>query len=127
MGPPIAGAVSRRPRPPPVSPSPATDPPLLAWPLDHFYSPVPDHRALDQEPARSRVWPATPKPTPGIDWHGEDQLALLLGGLAGQPAISFADGPTADPAEYHAANGMFSRLDAWVLQGDSAGTSSRAG
>ena len=98
-------------------PVPPSEPPLLAWPLDHFYSPVPDHRALGREPTRSRVWPATPNSTPGIEWRGDDQLALLREGLAGQEAIWFAAGPTGDPTEYHAANGMFSRLDAWMLQG----------
>ena len=90
--------------------------PLLCWPLDHSYSPVPNNRLLAQEPARSRVWPASPGPTPGIDWRGEEQVAFLSE-LGRQSEIVFADGPTGDPRDYHAACDMFSRTDAWVLQG----------
>lgn len=95
----------------------ASDPPLLCWPLDHFYSPVPNNRALAREPARSRVWPPTPRPTPGIDWRGDQQVALVREQLGSQSAIEFPDRPTGDPRDYHAANEMFSRLDAWMLQG----------
>lgn len=102
---------------PPTQPTPAPDSPLLCWPLDHFYSPIPDHRALDREPARSRVWPPAPNETPGIDWRASEQVALLCEELARQQEIAFAPQSSGDPHEYHVANGMFSRLDAWVLQG----------
>jgi hypothetical protein len=105
----------------PRSTSDATDgtdaePQLLRWPLDHYYSPVPDSRALAHEPARSRVWPAVPRETPGIDWREQEQVALLkrLGSLS---EMKFAAGPTGDPRDYYSANEMFSPLDAWLLQG----------
>jgi predicted O-methyltransferase YrrM len=91
-------------------------PQLLAWPLDHYYSPVPDSRALAREPARSRVWPATPRATPGIDWREPEQVALMQE-LASQSEMKFAADPTGDPRDYYASNAMFSPLDAWVLQG----------
>ena len=94
-----------------------SDPPLLCWPLDHFYSPVPDNRALAREPARSRVWPAVPRPTPGIDWRGDEQVAFLRDQLGTQEPIDLPSQPTGDPRDYHTANEMFSRLDAWLLQG----------
>jgi hypothetical protein len=53
---------------------------------------------------------------PGIDWHGPQQEDLVRQ-LAAQPRIDFADFPTAGPYDYHAGNAMFSRLDAWMLQG----------
>ncbi len=102
---------------PPVSEPASDEPPLLCWPLDHYYSPVPDNRALAREPARSRVWPPIPRATPGIDWREEGQVELLRDHMGRQPALEFADEPTGDPRDYHAANDMFSRLDAWVLQG----------
>ncbi|MEA2159344.1 MAG: hypothetical protein QOD66_1724 [Solirubrobacteraceae bacterium] len=101
---------------PPVSKSETTEPPLLCWPLDHYYSPVPDNRALAQEPARSRIWPPVPRATPGIDWRGEDQVALLRDHFAHQSEFTFPDESTGDSRDYHAANDMFSRLDAWMLQ-----------
>src|SRR5579863_4210247 len=90
-------------------------PPLLIWPLDHFYSPVANTRLLSHEPGRSRVWPPAPPATPGIDWRDDAQVALL-GQLAGHAPHEFPDGDTGDPTEYHAGNPQFSRLDAWVLQ-----------
>jgi predicted O-methyltransferase YrrM len=90
---------------------------LICWPLDHYYSPIPDNRALAREPARSRVWPPAPRSTHGIDWRGDEQVELLTGHLGRQPELEFAEGPTGDPRDYHAANDMFSRLDAWFLQG----------
>ena len=77
---------------------------------------MPNNRVLAREPARSRVWPATPSDTPGIDWRGADQVKLLQE-LGAQSPIVLPDGPTGDPREYHAANEMFARLDGWVLQG----------
>jgi hypothetical protein len=94
----------------------APEHPLLCWPLDHYYSPVPDNRVLGSEPERSRVWPATPPENPGIDWRGGQQIALLRDHFARQRPLVIPDGPTGDPRDYHAANEMFSRLDAWMLQ-----------
>jgi predicted O-methyltransferase YrrM len=93
----------------------AAKPPLLAWPLDHYYSPVPDSRALAREPARSRVWPAAPRETPGIDWREEEQAALLEQ-LSGLSEMTFPEDPTGDPRDYHSSNEMFAQLDAWALQ-----------
>lgn len=91
------------------------EPPLLCWPLDHFYSPVPDNRALMREPAHSRVFPPVPAPTPGIEWRDDDQVALLRDHLS-RHRLDFPDGTTDDARDYHIDNGMFSRLDAWMLQ-----------
>jgi hypothetical protein len=92
-----------------------TEPPLLCWPLDHYYSPVPDTRLLAQEPARSRVWPPVPRATPGIDWRGDAQAELLLQDFSTHSELRFPDESTGDPRDYHADNDMFSRLDAWLL------------
>ena len=89
---------------------------MLCWPLDHFYSPVANNRVLAREPARSRVWPSTIPATPGLDWHEPEQQALLRE-LGRQPELVFPDGPTGNPRDYHAGSEMFSRLDAWMLQG----------
>ena len=89
--------------------------PLICWPLDHYYSPIADNRALSREPTRSRVWPAEIPATPGIDWRADDQVALLRN-LGRQSGFPIPDRPTGDPHDYHAGNEMFSRLDAWMLQ-----------
>jgi hypothetical protein len=94
----------------------AAEPPLICWPLDHYYSPIADTRALSREPARSRVWPAKPPATPGIDWGPAHQVALVRDQLGRWSDFPIPDGPTGDPRDYHAANEMFSRLDAWILQ-----------
>jgi hypothetical protein len=94
----------------------AIEPQLICWPLDHYYSPVPDNRALAREPARSRIWPPAPRATPGIDWRADAQVALLRDVLGGQSELVFPAGPTGDARDYHAANVEFSSLDAWVLQ-----------
>jgi tRNA (mo5U34)-methyltransferase len=88
---------------------------LICWPLDHYYSPIPNTHTLSREPARSRVWPSEAPATPGIDWRAHEQIALMqeLGDLSEFP---IPDGPTGDPSDYHAASEMFSRLDAWILQ-----------
>jgi hypothetical protein len=102
-------------RPAPSADPDAAEPQLLAWPLDHYYSPVPDSRALAHEPAYSRVWPPVPRTTPGIDWRGEEQVALVKE-LAGLSEMDFAEEPTGDARDYYVSNGMFSPLDAWALQ-----------
>jgi hypothetical protein len=94
----------------------SAEPPLICWPLDHYYSPIADTRALSREPARSRVWPRTAPETPGIDWRADQQVAFVRDQLARQSGFSIPDGPTGDPRDYHAASEMFSRLDAWTLQ-----------
>jgi predicted O-methyltransferase YrrM len=93
----------------------STEPTLICWPLDHYYSPIANTRVLGQEPARSRVWPAEPPATPGIDWRPEEQVELVQA-LGDQADFPIPDGPTGDSRDYHAANDMYSRLDAWTLQ-----------
>lgn len=95
--------------------SPA-EPPLICWPLDHYYSPIADTRSLSRESARSRVWPDVPPDNPGLDWRADQQVTFLRDQLARQSDFSIPDGPTGDPRDYHAASEMFSRLDAWMLQ-----------
>jgi hypothetical protein len=92
------------------------EPTLICWPLDHFYSPIADTRALSREPARSRVWPHTTPASPGIDWRADQQATFVRDELARQSGFLIPDGPTDDRRDYHAANGKFSRLDAWMLQ-----------
>jgi hypothetical protein len=92
------------------------DQPLLCWPLDHYYSPVPDHRLLGVEPTRSRVWPAVAKATPGIDWRDEEQLLLLADHLCRQTPMPVPAGPTGDSRDFHVGNEMFGALDGWLLQ-----------
>jgi hypothetical protein len=77
---------------------------------------VPDHRKLAVEPERSRIWPASPRPTPGIEWGDDEQVALVRDRLGAQEPIVFPSGPTGNPADYHPSNKMFSLLDAWLLQ-----------
>jgi hypothetical protein len=91
------------------------EPQLICWPLDHFYSPIADSRALSREPARSRVWPDRLPDTPGIDWRTDQQTALVRD-LTRQSDFPIPAGPTGDAHIYHAANDKFSRLDAWLLQ-----------
>jgi hypothetical protein len=93
------------------------EPPLICWPLDHYYSPIANTRALSQEPARSRVWPASgPPETPGIDWRADGQIALVRDHFARQNPLVLPGSPTGDPRDYHTGNEMFSHLDAWMLQ-----------
>jgi Methyltransferase domain len=97
--------------------SAAVESPLICWPLDHYYSPIANNRLLSQEPARSRVWPPSgPPSTPGLDWRPDHQAALVRDHLGHQSDFPIPDGPTGNPHDYHAANEMFSRLDAWMLQ-----------
>jgi hypothetical protein len=103
--------------PEPASGSAADEPVLLAWPLDHFYSPVANSRALAVEPARSRVWPRVPREVVGLDWQEAAQEEIVREHLGRQPEMVFADDPTGDPHEFYTGNEMFSRLDAWMLQG----------
>jgi Methyltransferase domain len=84
--------------------------------MDHFYSPIPNTAVLAREPARSRVWPGTPSDTPGIDWRAEQQVTLVREHLSRQSPFPIPAEYTGDSREYHAANDMFSRLDAWFLQ-----------
>jgi hypothetical protein len=62
------------------------------------------------------VWPSAPPATPGIDWRGEEQIALVRDVFARQSRLQLPDEPTGSPRDYHAGNPMFSRLDAWMLQ-----------
>ena len=46
----------------------------------------------------------------------EEQVALVRDIVGSQEPIRFPDGPTGDQTEYHTANELFSRVDAWALQ-----------
>lgn len=94
------------------------DPQLLRWPLDHYYSPIPDSRALAREPDRSRVWPPVPRDQVGIDWREAQQVALVREAFGALPSLELPLAATGDPHDYHTGreNDMFSRLDAWMLQ-----------
>jgi hypothetical protein len=95
----------------------AAELPLICWPLDHYYSPIANTRVLSQEPALSRVWPASgPPETPGIDWRAEEQIGLVRDHFATQSSLDFPTAPTGDARDYHTGNEMFSHLDAWMLQ-----------
>jgi predicted O-methyltransferase YrrM len=98
-----------------VEDAPAEEPIGLPWPLGHYYSPMPDPRKLAIEPARSRIWPAQPRPTPGIDWREKAQLSLCRK-FARQTPPEFATEPTGDPTDYDESNSMYHPLDALVLQ-----------
>lgn len=91
-------------------------PSLHCWELGHYYSPVPDSRELALEPARSRVWSATPRQMQGVDWRADEQVAFVRERLCKQAPLSFPDGPTGRADEYHSANELFSLADAWALQ-----------
>jgi len=113
-----ATAPQETPAQPEPEPESLDAPPEVAhcWPLGHFYSPVPDTLTLAADPARGRVWPATPRQTPGLDWRDDEQVRLVRDVFACQPQLTFPAGPTGDPTQYHGANEFFSRLDAWALQ-----------
>lgn len=107
----VPGRPAEAPTPEPAQPETA----LLCWPLDHFYSPIANSRLLSREPAHSRVFPPTPRATPGIDWRGPEQVALVRD-LAAEAPMDFPGDATGNPRDYHAGNPMFARLDAWMLQ-----------
>lgn len=88
----------------------------IAWEPGHYYSPIPDTRELAREPMRSRVWPAEPPGSPGIDFRDAEQVDLARE-IAAQAPMTFPTEATGDPTEYHTGNEFFSRLDAWALQG----------
>jgi predicted O-methyltransferase YrrM len=91
-----------------------TEVPVL-FPPGHFYSPLPDTRQLSTAEERERVWPETPRPTPGIDWREEAQVALCRS-FSAQQEMVFPSQPTGSELEYSAATVGFPLLDAVVLQ-----------
>ncbi len=98
----------------PARPEPR-DEPRFYWPsLTHFHSPVPDTRILSLEASRARIWPEAAPQRRGIDWRGEQQLALV-GELAKQTPLRFPEEPTADPLEYYAPNPSFGYYDSWAM------------
>jgi Methyltransferase domain len=97
------------------TPQPAEDEPRFYWPsLTHFHSPVPDTRVLSQPANRARIWPEKPPQRPGLDWRGEQQLALLRE-LAQQPPMRIPEQQSDDPLEYFAPNPSFGYYDSWAL------------
>lgn len=87
------------------------------FPVGHYYSPMPDHTELAQEPRRSQVWPAVARETPAIDWRDDAQIRLCSEVFAGQERLSFAAAEPADPTEYFTDNNQYPALDAWLLEG----------
>ena len=85
------------------------------FPVGHYYSPLPDHTELQEEPRRSQVWPATPRETPGIDWRDADQLRLLREVFAAQTPLRFVSEAEARPDQYFFDNSQYPPLDAWLL------------
>ena len=88
------------------------------WELGHYYSPMPDTRELTREPARSRVWPATPREMPGIDWREAEQLELMRDRLLRQRFAGFPEKATSNVDDYRLRPGnlLFPLADAWALQ-----------
>ncbi len=107
--------------PPPAEPAddspPAeSDRPLFYWPeLTHFHSPVPDTRLLSTPQMRARLWPERAPEQVGVDWRGEEQLALVRNELGRQEAMTFPE-TTEDPTEFFSTNPAFAPHDAWALQ-----------
>ena len=89
--------------------------PANRFPIGHYYSPMYDTREIAA--ARDRIWSATPRETPGIDWRDEAQLSLCRDVFAEQAKLEFVDDPVDDPSVYHAGNDQYPPLDAWVLAG----------
>jgi predicted O-methyltransferase YrrM len=83
----------------------------------HFYSPIPDPRQLMVEPERSRIWPATPPETPGVNWRDEDQVVLCREVFARQKRMKLAETPTPNPADFYLTNDAYPPLDTWILEG----------
>jgi predicted O-methyltransferase YrrM len=106
--------------PPPTDPTgaePATgdDRSLFYWPsLTHFHSPVPDTALLSRPEMQARLWPPTAPEQPGVDWHGDAQLALVAE-LAAQEAMTFP-ATSDDPTEFFSSNPAFAPHDAWATQ-----------
>lgn len=96
---------------------PAHDRTILCWDLDHFYSPVPANRQLLVEPERSRIWPATARPMPGIAWREVEQRSFLEDTVAQLAPFVFAEAEPDDPTEYWTGNDMFDGVDAFMLAG----------
>lgn len=94
----------------------AVDRPLFYWPeLTHFHSPVPDTRLLATPEMRARLWPERAPEQVGVDWRGEEQLALVREELAEQEPMTFPE-TTDDPTEFFSSNPAFAPHDAWALQ-----------
>ncbi len=89
--------------------------PINRYPVGHYHSPMYDTTELAGE--RTRLWPATPHATIGVDWRPEAQLELCRTVFARQQRLEFIERAGADPTEYHARNDSYSPLDAWVLAG----------
>ncbi len=93
------------------------DGPTVRFDAGHYYSPMYDPRELLVEPARSRIWPPTPHPRPGIDFRDDAQRAFLVDVLGAQERLALRDDGDPEDGEYYALNGQFPPLDAWVLEG----------
>jgi hypothetical protein len=123
---------SKRPEalPPPVVVADAlTDSPLPAaasesleaavpvqFPPGHYYAPLVDPAEIAVEPRHSQIWPTVPRATPGVDWRDDEQVALFRDVFSHQQRLVFRDDASDAPGEYHALNGQYPPLDAWLLE-----------
>jgi SAM-dependent methyltransferase/predicted O-methyltransferase YrrM len=85
------------------------------FPIGVYYSPMYDTRELALD--RERIWPQSPRDTPGIEWRDEAQVTLANDVFAAQNKLVFREQAGEDPSEYHARNDQYPPLDAWVLAG----------
>lgn len=91
--------------------------PAVRFEPGHYYSPMYDARELLAEPARSRIWPATPPERPGIDWREDAQRSFMVDVLGAQERLAWRDEGDPEDGEYYALNGQFPPLDGWALEG----------
>jgi len=84
----------------------------MGFPPGHYYSPIPDPADLLR--SEHRIWAPRPAVS-GVDMRVADQLALLARVQPHAAAIDYPVEATADPYQYHYANGQFPVLDAEFL------------
>jgi predicted O-methyltransferase YrrM len=101
------------PEPPVAEPEPEVP---VRFPAGHYYSPLVDPAELLLEPRHSQIWPAEPRATPGVDWREPEQIALCREVFARQERLIFPDEAGDDASEFHAQNGQYPPLDAWLLE-----------
>lgn len=104
----------------PVAPTPELATPAaldagapMRFPVGHYYSPMFDARELAEQ--RDRIWPATPRPTPDVEWRESAQLELCQQIFGEQEPLALSPDQSEDPTEYWAGNDQYPPLDAWVL------------
>jgi predicted O-methyltransferase YrrM len=114
--PPGPVTVDAEPEHPVAEPEPPTPEVAVRFAAGHYYSPLVDPAELLLEPRRSQIWPSEPRATPGVDWREHEQIALCREVFARQERLIFRDDASDDATEYHAQNGQYPALDAWLLE-----------